>query len=246
MADDRAPACPPSWSPRRGDLLPAPGAAMWSLPPTCASIIAQGCGPAGDAPLLLCPWSCSCTPSGGCIFSARLVVEVSVPPSARRAAACSFELRLPVKSLLWFVPEPTMTTLFGVVHPCWGHGPGDAPLVSCQLCCGSERKLCDGGACGRRFSLLKARRGTSHCLSRGGSMLVAGFKRLSEPGRRGWLCGAHRRFLVCLGTVRPFVYADGTSVPSRRFAAHGLFDHALDTGGVMALCGLGCVSVRLR
>jgi hypothetical protein len=48
---------------------------------------------------------------------------------------------------------------------------------------------------------------------RGGSMFVAGLKRLSELGRRGWLCSAQRRSLVCLGTVRPSVYAGGTPVP---------------------------------
>jgi hypothetical protein len=40
--------------------------------------------------------------------------------------------------------------------------------------------------------------------------------------------------------------AGGTSVSWRRLDVHGLFDHAHDTGGVMALCGLGCASVRLR
>jgi hypothetical protein len=118
----------------------------------------------------------------------------------------------PVKSLLWFVPEPTMTTLFGVVQPCWRRGPRDAPPVGCPLWCGSKRKLCDGGACGRHFSLLKARKGTSCCLSRGGSMLVAGFKRLAELGRRGWLCGAQRHSMVCLGTVKP----SSTPVARRR------------------------------
>jgi hypothetical protein len=88
--------------------------------------------------------------------------------------------------------------------------------------------------------LLKARKGTSCCLSCGGSMLVAGFKRLAELGRRGWLCGAQRRSLVCLGTVKPFVYAGGTPVPWRRLAVRGLFDHTPDAGGVVALCGLGC------
>jgi hypothetical protein len=60
--------------------------------------------------------------------------------------------------------------------------------------------------------LLKARKGTSCCLSRGGSMLVAGFKRLAELGRRGWLCGAHRHSMVCLGTVKP----SSTPVARRR------------------------------
>jgi hypothetical protein len=52
--------------------------------------------------------------------------------------------------------------------------------------------------------------------------------------------------LVCLGTVRPFIYAGGTSVPWHHLAAHGLSDHAPDTGDVVAFCGLGRASVRLR
>jgi hypothetical protein len=132
-----------------------------------------------------------------------------------------------VKSLLWFEPEPTMTALFGVVHPVGGVVMEMQFLLSvCQLWCGS---------------LLKARKGTSCCLSRGGSMLVAGFKRLAELGKRGWLCGAQQRSLVCLGTVKPFVYAGGTPMPWRRLAVRGLFDHTPDAGGVVALCGLGCV-----
>jgi hypothetical protein len=89
--------------------------------------------------------------------------------------------------------------------------------------------------------LLKAHTGTSCCLSHGGSMLVAGFKRLAELVRRGWLCGAQRRSLVCLNTVKPFVYTGGTPVSWRHLAARGLFDHTPDAGGVVALCSLGCV-----
>jgi hypothetical protein len=74
----------------------------------------------------------------------------------------------------------------------------------------------------------------------GGSTLAAGFKRLLELGGCGWLCGAQRCSLVCLGTVRPFVYAGGTRVSWRRFAARGLFNHAPNAGGVVVLCGLGC------
>jgi hypothetical protein len=70
-------------------------------------------------------------------------------------------------------------------------------------------------------------------------MLVAGFKLLSELGGRGWLCGARRRCLVCLGTVRSFVYTGGMRVPWRRLVARGLLDHTPDAGGVVALCGLG-------
>jgi hypothetical protein len=44
-------------------------------------------------------------------------------------------------------------------------------------------------------------------------MFVARLKRLSELGRRGWLCGAQRHSLVCLGTVRPSVYAGGMPMP---------------------------------
>jgi hypothetical protein len=71
-------------------------------------------------------------------------------------------------------------------------------------------------------------------------MLVVGFKRLSELGRCGWLCGAQRCSLVCLSAVRLFVFTSGTMVPWRRLAAHGLFNHTPDAGGVVVLCGLGC------
>jgi hypothetical protein len=37
-----------------------------------------------------------------------------------------------------------------------------------------------------------------------------------------------------------------TPVSWRRLAACGLFDHTPDAGGVVALRGLGCASVRLR
>jgi hypothetical protein len=76
-------------------------------------------------------------------------------------------------------------------------------------------------------------------------MLVAGFKRLSELGGRGWLCGARRRSLVCLCTVRPFIYTSGMRVPWRHLAMHNLLDHAPDAVGVVDLCGLDCASVRL-
>jgi hypothetical protein len=70
-------------------------------------------------------------------------------------------------------------------------------------------------------------------------MLVAGFKRVSEIGGHGWLCGARRRSLVCLDTVRSFIYTGGMWVPWRRLAARGLLDHTPDAGGVVALSGLG-------
>jgi hypothetical protein len=58
-------------------------------------------------------------------------------------------------------------------------------------------------------------------------MLVAGFKRLLKLGRRVWLCGAQRRSLVCLGTVRPFFYAGGTPVPWHRLATFCGLGYAL-------------------
>jgi hypothetical protein len=76
-------------------------------------------------------------------------------------------------------------------------------------------------------------------------MLVAGFKRLSELGGRGWLCGARRRSLVCLGTVRPIVYTSAMRVSWRHLAMRSLLDHTPNAVGVVALCGLDCASVRL-
>jgi hypothetical protein len=62
---------------------------------------------------------------------------------------------------------------------------------------------------------------------------------ISELDGRGWLCGEWRRPLVCLGAVKPFVYAGGIRVSWRRLAARSLRPSP-DADGVVALGGLGC------
>jgi hypothetical protein len=162
-----------------GDDLPAPGPVARLLPLSepprvvlWALVYCAECGLAGGPPPLLCPavlqlqslwWVqlLGSTCAGGCC------------PSKRTAGCFQFRGASPGKSLRWFVLEMAMAGLIGVSQPCWGRGLGDAPHIGLSDWCGSERKLCDGGACGRRLSLLKARKGTSCCLSRGACLVVA-------------------------------------------------------------------------
>jgi hypothetical protein len=106
-----------------------PRVILWAL--VIGTALAHGVVLPAALHLCCAKWSCSSTTSGGCSFSARLVVEAFIPPSAWMAAS-NFEVRLLAKSLLW-VSELTLGALIDVAQPYGGvvlemHLP-----LSCQL-----------------------------------------------------------------------------------------------------------------